>query len=352
MTKDLRMLPKVRDSWSYLYVEHCKVDQEAKSIAFHDLKGSIQVPCAVLSALMLGPGTSITAAAVKTLAESGCLIVWCGEESVRLYAAGLGETRSSRHLLRQVRLYSDPRLRMEVVHRMYEYRFPGEDLSGLNLSEIRGREGVRVREAYAKASRETGVPWQGRNYKRDEWSAADPVNRALSAGNSCLYGICHAAILACGYSPALGFIHTGKSISFVYDVADLYKVELVVPLAFELAAFGRGQIESRMRHALRDRFFESRLMERIVPDLDALLAAEPIAEEQQPDFETEDALPSGLWDPNAGGVVSGGVNHGEEIGDGNSRFGASSGKPPGRADSLDAGDPSRRVRRLGDSSGA
>ena len=351
MQKDLHILPKVRDSWSYLYVENSKVDQEAKAIAFHDARGSVQVPCASLSVLMLGPGTTITHAAIRSLADNGCLVVWCGQEAVRFYAAGLGETRSSRNLLRQVRLYADPGLRLQVVRRMYEYRFPGEDLSGLTLAEIRGREGVRVRESYAVASRETGVPWQGRNYQRNSWASADPVNRALSAGNSCLYGLCHAAILASGYSPALGFIHTGKALSFVYDIADLYKAEMTIPLAFEMAREGMGDLESRVRRELRDRFYETRLLERIVPDLAQMLTADATAEEAQEGFEADDALPSGLWDGSAS-VVSGGVNHSEEKEHGSADPGPLASKPPGRAQSLDAGSESGSIRRVADDSGS
>lgn len=308
--KDLHILPKVKDSWSYLYIEHSKVDQDEKSICVRDDKGTVQVPCAVLSLLMLGPGTSITHAAVKTLADNGCLLMWCGEESVRVYAVGLGETRSSKNLLRQVRLHSDPALRLDVVRRMYEYRFPGEDLSGLRLQEIRGREGVRVREAYARASREFGVEWKGRDYKSGNWQSADPVNRALSAGNSCLYGLCHAAIVAAGYSPALGFVHTGKALSFVYDIGDLYKADVVFPAAFQVAAAGEPHVETRMRHLLRDRFFETQLLDKIVPDIASLMRGEKIAEEQETDFDADDAVPSGLWDPEEG-LVSGGVNHAE-----------------------------------------
>ena len=225
-----------------------------------------------------------------------------------MYAVGLGETRSSKNLLRQVRLHSDPELRLQVVRRMYDYRFPGEDLSGLRLEEIRGREGVRVRESYARASRETGVEWKGREYKSDSWCSADPINRALSAGNSCLYGLCHAAIVASGYSPALGFIHTGKALSFVYDIGDLYKANIVIPAAFRLVADGHGGVETRMRHLLRDRFYESRLLERIVPDLAFLMSGAASAEEQEEDFDANDALPSGLWDPE-NGIVAGGVDH-------------------------------------------
>jgi len=305
--KDLHLLPRVRDSWSYLYVEHCRVDQEARAIALHDKNGIVPVPCATLTTLMLGPGTSITHAAVRALADNGCLLLWTGEEGVRLYAQGLGETRSSRRLLWQAQLCSDPQKRLQVVRKMYELRFTEPVPPEMTLQQLRGREGARVRDAYAKASRETGVPWSGRAFRRDDWSAADPVNRALSAANSCLYGICHAAILSGGYSPALGFIHTGKMLSFVYDVADLYKAEVTVPIAFRVAAEGGGGLETRARRACRDAFKESRLLHRILPDIDRMLGVQG---EESKAFDSDDALPGGLWDPE--GEVEGGVNWSEQ----------------------------------------
>jgi CRISPR-associated protein Cas1 len=308
--KDLHSLPRVRDSWSYLYVEHCRIDQEAKAIAVHDKNGIVPVPCATLTTLMLGPGTSITHAAIRTLAENGCLVVWTGEQGVRLYAQGLGETRSARRFLWQAALCSDPRLRLRVVRRLYEMRFAEPVAAELTLQQLRGLEGVRVREAYAHASRETGVPWSGRSFRRDHWGASDPINRALSAANSCLYGVCQAAILSGGYSPALGFIHTGKMLSFVYDVADLYKAEITIPIAFQTVASATGGVETAVRKACRDAFKESRLLQRILPDIDRALE---IDDREDSAFDEDEALPGGLWDPEQGAVV-GGVNWSDEDG--------------------------------------
>jgi CRISPR-associated protein Cas1 len=151
--KDLHVLPKVRDSLSHLYVEHCRIDQEDKAIALHDAEGKTPVPCASLAMLMLGPGTSVTHAAIRALADNGCLVIWGGEGGVRFYAQGMGETRSARGLLRQARLCSVPALRLAVVRRMYQRRFPEPLDDWITLRQIRGREGIRVREAYARASR-------------------------------------------------------------------------------------------------------------------------------------------------------------------------------------------------------
>jgi len=172
--KDLHVLPRVEDGWSFLYVEHCRVEQDGKSIAIWEGSSVTPVPCAVLSLLILGPGTAITHAAVRTLVESGCLIQWSGEESVRVYGLGLGETRSSRNLLRQARAWADPRCRLQVVRRLYAKRFGEAVDESLTLQQLRGREGIRVRNAYAEASRTTGVELKGRNYDRANWRDADP----------------------------------------------------------------------------------------------------------------------------------------------------------------------------------
>ena len=311
--RDLHVLPKFRDGWSYLYLEHCRIDQEARAIAVHDADGVVPVPCANLALLMLGPGVSITHAAVTVLADHGCLVAWCGEEGVRFYATGTGETRSSTHLLHQARMWACDASRMQVVRTLYERRFPQTLDQNLTLQQVRGMEGIRVREAYANASRRSGVPWQGRHFRRGAWESADPVNRALSTANACLYGICHAAIVSAGFSTALGFIHTGKMLSFVYDIADLYKVEITVPIAFQVVREGTEKLERRVRLACRDAFVSQRLLERIIPDIQSVLAVPSHQGEVESfdDFDEEPASPGSLWDPTTG-RVPGGHNYSEQ----------------------------------------
>ena len=306
--RDLNLLPKLRDGWSYLYAERCRIDRDLKAIAVHDEQGTVRVPCANLALLMLGPGVTVTHAAILTLADSGCLVAWCGEGGVRFYAAGMGESRGSSGLLAQVAAYADPVRRLSVVRRMYGFRFAEELPPTLTLQQIRGKEGIRVRETYQRLSRETGVAWSGRSYARDDWASADPINRALSAANSCLYGVCHAAILSCGYSPAIGFVHTGKMLSFVYDVADLYKTETALPAAFKATKEGETDLERRVRISMRDHFFETDLLGRIVRDLQQLLGG--LSEEEQERLASDPAAPGELWDE-GDGRVSGGRNYSE-----------------------------------------
>ncbi len=309
--KDLHLLPKVRDGWTYLYAEHCRIEQDDKAIALHDARGRVPVPCAMLATLMLGPGVTITHAAVRVLAEHGCLIIWGGEEGARFYAQGMGETRSSANLLQQARLWADPALRQDVVRRLYQMRFAEHLPAHLSLRQIRGKEGMRVRAAYARASQDAGIPWSGRSYERGRWKRADSVNRALSAANSCLYGICHAAIVSAGFSPALGFIHTGKMLSFVYDIADLYKAEITIPVAFRSAAESPLDVETRARFRCRELFKEQRLLARLVPDIQTVLACPALALERSDVFDGSVGGVGGLWDAD-GGEASGGVNYADD----------------------------------------
>ncbi len=299
--KDLHLLPRLRDSMSYLYVERGKIEQSNHAIDIHDKDGITHVPVASLTTLMLGPGTSITHAAIKTLADNGCLVNWVGEDGIRFYAQGVGETRKAYHLLRQAELSTDPAKRMEVVVRMYQHRFSETFDSQLSLQVVRGMEGARVRKAYAAVSKQYGVRWVARNYDRGNWANADPLNRALSAANACLNAVCHAAIVSGGYSTALGFIHTGKQLSFVYDVADLYKVALTVPVAFQTVAESTGMenLESRVRQNCRRAFKQARLMEKILPDVDALLGITDADLTQREADAADDARPEAWWSPEA-----------------------------------------------------
>lgn len=305
MSANLRELTRFADGLSCLYVEHAVVERQDASIALYREEGMIAVPAASLGALLLGPGTRVTHAAMSALAECGTSVLWTGEEGTRCYAWGTGKTRSGLNLLRQAAAWASESTRLEVIRRMYCSRFTEPLPEGLSLEQIRGREGVRVREAYALASRTYNVPWRGRNYDRNDWKSADPVNRALSCGAASLYGVCHSGLVAAGFSPAIGFIHTGKLLSFVYDVADLYKAEVLIPAAFQAAAQSPAAVEAVVRSTIRERMGEVRLLERVVRDVTALFAG--LGPDMPPGEYDESDAPGGLWDP--GGLLAGGQNH-------------------------------------------
>lgn len=301
MPKDLHLLPKLRDSLSFLYIEHAVIEQSDQSIVVIRKDGRVPVPIASTTVLLLGPGVSITHAAVRAICDNGCTAIWCGEYASRFYAVGMGETRSAENLLLQARLCMDGEKHMTVVRRMYLRRFPDMHCESMSLQQVRGLEGIRVREAYRQFAAQYGVPWKKRDYKQDDWDAADPINRALSAANAVLYGVCQAAIVSLGYSPGLGFIHTGKMLSFVYDIADLYKAETSIPAAFSVVGGSYVDLESAVRTACRKTIRMARVLRRIPEDI-AWIFEQDVAE--QPD-----GLDVGmLWDDD-GEESAGGRNY-------------------------------------------
>ena len=306
MPQDLQRLPKLRDSLSFLYIEHAIIEQDNLSIRAIRADGTVPIPIAAMTVLMLGPGVSITHAAIKAICDNGCTVVWCGENASRFYAVGMGETRSADNLLHQATLCMDEKRHMQVVRKMYERRFPDMDCSDLSLSQIRGMEGVRVREAYRLFSKQYSVPWTKRDYKTTSWEDASPINRALSTANNVLYSICQGAIVSMGYSTGLGFIHTGKMLSFVYDIADLYKAESSIPAAFSVVGNGYSDLDGEVRKECRKRIRHQRIMQRIPEDIARIFqTSQPV--------EQENALPVGdLWEMD-GKRLTGGINRGGDL---------------------------------------
>jgi len=288
----LQQLPRIDDRVSFIYVEHAKIHRKDSAITVIDAMGIVQIPVAMIGVLLLGTGTDISHRAVQLLGEAGTSICWVGEQGVRQYAHGRALSHSSRLLEAQAKLVSNQRSRLNVARKMYAMRFPNEDISGLTMQQLRGREGARVRRIYASLAKEYGITWNGREYKVDDFESGTPVNQALSVGNVALYGLVYSVIAALGLSPGLGFVHTGHDLSFVYDIADLYKAEVSIPIAFQIAAIakqdGQTDIESMTRQKVRDFIYQTKLMERIVKDIQNLLE---VAEEER--FEADQIY---LWD--------------------------------------------------------
>lgn len=288
----IQSLPQITDRMTFLYLEHCRINRQNNAITVYDEKGVVHVPSGTISVLLLGPGTEVSHRAMELIGDAGISVCWVGEHGVRYYAGGRPLTHSSALLVQQAKLVSNQRAHLQVVRKMYAMRFPGEDTTGLTLQQLRGREGSRIRQVYRNASKKWNVPWNGRQYDPDDFSASDPVNQALSAGHVCLYGLAHAVISAIGCSPALGFVHVGHELSFVYDIADLYKAELTIPIAFEMAAVQPPDLPRAVRHRVRDEMVRMKLTERMVHDIKYLL--------QTDDGEAEDTEVLYLWDDKKG----------------------------------------------------
>ncbi|OKJ52570.1 type I-E CRISPR-associated endonuclease Cas1e [Streptomyces sp. CB02261] len=266
-----RDLTRTGERLSFIYLERCTVHRDANAITAEDADGTTHIPSATIGTLLLGPGTRITHQAMSVLGETGAAVAWVGEQGVRYYAGGRALTRSSALAEAQATQWANPRSRLAVARAMYRLRFPDEDPEGLTRRELLGREGTRVKACYRAQAARTAVPWRGRRYVPGDFSAGDPVNQAITAAAQCMYGIAHAVVASLGCSPALGFIHSGHELSFVLDIADLYKTEIGIPLAFDIAGQDEEDVASRTRRALRDRIRETFLLDRCVDDIKRLL---------------------------------------------------------------------------------
>lgn len=284
----------IKERVSLLFIEYGQIDVVDGAFVVIDKIGvRTHIPVGSVACLMLEPGTRVSHAAVALASRVGCLLVWVGEAGVRLYASGQpGGARADR-LLYQAKLALDDDARLKVVRKMYAYRFKEGPPAKRSVQQLRGIEGARVRKLYQLLAQRHGLQWKGRDYDPEKWESGDLLNRCVSSANACLYGITEAAVLAAGYAPAVGFIHTGKPLSFVYDIADLFKFDTVVPEAFRIAAKEPKEPEREIRLACRDAFRRTRLLELIIPTIEEVLAAGEIT----PPVPHEEAVPVAIPNP-------------------------------------------------------
>ncbi len=288
----------LKDRVSLVFLQYGQVDVLDGAFVLVDATGiRTHIPVGSVACIMLEPGTRVSHAAAKLAAQVGTLLVWVGEAGVRLYASGQpGGARSDR-LLYQAKLALDEDLRLKVVRKMFELRFGEPAPSRRSVEQLRGIEGARVRETYKVLAQRYGVKWHGRRYDPKDWQKGDITNQCISAATSCLYGITEAAILAAGYAPAIGFIHSGKPLSFVYDIADIIKFDTVVPKAFEIAAKRPSKPDQEVRLACRDIFRSSKTLGALIPLIEEVLAAGEIEPPKAPD----DAQPPAIPEPSPSG---------------------------------------------------
>ncbi len=294
----LKPIP-MKDRNSLMFVGMGRIDvRDGAFVVIDDVNGErMHIPVGSIACLLLEPGTRISHAAVKLAATTGTLLIWVGEGGVRLYSAGQPGGARSDKLLYQAQLALDDELRLKVVRKMFEIRFGEPAPQRRSIDQLRGVEGARVRKIYQQLARQYGVDWRGRDYDVKDWDRGDTINQCLSAATSCLYGVTEAAILAAGYAPAIGFLHSGKPLSFVYDIADLVKFETVVPVAFNIAAKKPYQPDREVRIACREAFRSTKLLSKLIPMIEDVLAAGDI----QPPPIPDDAQPPAIPEPPAVG---------------------------------------------------
>lgn len=301
---ELLELPRVSDRITFMYVEHSKINRQDSAITVTDRRGMAKIPAAMISVLMLGPGTEITHRAMELIGDTGTSVIWVGERGVRLYAHGRALTRSSRLLEKQARLVLNQRSRLAVARKMYQLRFPNEDVSNLTMQQLRGREGARVRQIYREYSKKFGVKWTHREYDPADFEAGTAINQAISAANVALYGLVYSVIVAIGLAPGLGFIHASHELSFVYDIADLYKSSTSISVAFEVVSQidPEEDISQKTRLKMRDAFVDGKIIKSIVKDIKYLL---DFSDESE---QGEEADIIHLWD-DKNELVKHGVNY-------------------------------------------
>lgn len=291
MLKKLKPLA-MKERLSLLFLGRGQLDVKDGAFVMVDADGvRTHVPVGGVACLMLEPGTRVSHAAVVLAARAGTLLVWTGEAGVRVYSAGQPGGARSDKLLYQAQLALDPAARLKVVRKMFAFRFGEEPPAKRSVDQLRGIEGTRVRAIYSQLAKSCGVKWTRRNYDHTKWESGDVINKCVSAATACLYGVSEAAILAAGYAPAIGFLHTGKARSFVYDVADLFKFETVVPVAFHIASRSPEDPEGEVRRACRDIFRKHKLLREIIPTIEEVLAAGEMSLPEAPEDSVEPAFP-------------------------------------------------------------
>lgn len=289
---ELIELPRIKDRISFIYIEHAKINKQNSAITVIDDRGIVKIPAAMIGVLLLGPGTDITHRAIELIGDTGTSVVWVGERGIRQYAHGRALSHSSRFLEKQAQLVSNSQTRLDVARKMYQMRFPDDDVSMQSMQQLRGKEGARIKNLYRNLAKRYKVTWNGRCYDPNNFDGGSVINQALSSAHVALYGLVYSIVVALGISSGLGFIHTGHDLSFVYDIADLYKANITIPLAFQIASEHEqaDDIGKITRLRVRDKFFDGKIIKVIVEDLQYVLGID----------QNEKIVPEiiNLWDEN------------------------------------------------------
>ena len=72
----IQALPQISDRLTFLYLEHCQLNREDSAILVRDERGTVRIPAAAITVLLLGPGTTVTHRAIESIGDAGVGIVW------------------------------------------------------------------------------------------------------------------------------------------------------------------------------------------------------------------------------------------------------------------------------------
>lgn len=276
-------LPQVKDKYPFIYLERGRLEIDDSSLKWIDSEANVvRLPIATINTLLLGPGTTVTHEAVKTAVAANCSMCWVGEDSLLFYAAGHLPTADTRNLKRQIELAASEEMSLEIARRMYVYRFPDAELQGKSLKEMMGMEGYRVRALYQQKAEHYQVGWSRRSFTPGKFELGDITNQILTASNAALYGILCSVVHSMGYSPHIGFIHSGSPLPFIYDLADLYKENLCIDLAFSLTREMAGKYNKKLvATAFRKRVVEMDLLAQVALDIPQLFGGKNVGRRRQ-----------------------------------------------------------------------
>ncbi len=270
----LDTLTPARERWTPIYFEHGRVEVDDASVKWIGADRTVlRIPVATVSAIMLGPGTTVTHAAMKACADCNTPVCWVGADGMRFYSFGVAPTHDNARARHQAAVHASKSKRETVARRMFRMRFgDAVDVDACTINAMRGMEGRRVKALYAEKGAKYGVTWKGRDYNPNNWSLADNINRAVSAANAALYALTTAIVCSMGYLPQLGFIHAAGTLPFVFDIADIYKPETTLEAAFETISIkpeaDENDVITRLKFYIEDR----KLLQRIPRDIEKLLA--------------------------------------------------------------------------------
>ncbi len=266
-------LPQIKEKFPFIYLEAGRLEVDDSSVKWIDSTGNVvRLPIATISALLLGFGTTVTHAAVKACASANCTLCWVGEDSLLFYASGMSPTSNTRNFKKQMLLAADKTKSLSVARNMFNFRFPESDTANKTLKELMGMEGYRVKKLYADMAEKYQVGWKGRSYTPNNFELSDTTNKILTSANAALYAVISSVVFSLGYSPYIGFVHSGSPLPFIYDLADLYKENLTIDMAFSLTKDMASYYDKYiLLHEFRKRIIETRLLENLADDIHKIL---------------------------------------------------------------------------------
>lgn len=270
---DIAALPRAEDQITFLHLFAVKVSQDDTGVLAldEDKDGrprKTYLPIATIAAILLGPGSSISQAALSTITRHGTVIIWTGQDASRTHGWAYSLTSSARWAEAQATLWANPDTRINVAVEMYKMRFGDLPPGKPTLARLRGLEGQRMKQTYRMHASKNKVAFK-RSYQATDYDDSDPVNQALSSANAALYGVSLAGIVALGCHPGLGFIHSGNINAFVHDIADLHKAEISIPAAFRSVKTHNPGSEAR--RLVRESMVRANTLGKVVSEIQSLL---------------------------------------------------------------------------------